>query len=245
MTAVGRISILLWIVGVISLVATGQGLPPGAEPNNPNIFVELLVVAIPNQDAVPIVGQLNNPATSQEGLAKVQEILRRGGAKIIGWPTVTTTSGERAVVEAVNEVRYATEYSAGGVGIYYNKDEGVVKKEEPVVRGADFHAVPSAFETRNTGVTLEIEPRVESNGSTIHLQIVAQHIRLAGMKKIAIEKPNTQEKVVTEQPGFENFRVTTGFAMESGEQKLIGVFPATEPANHLELMILRVEVRKP
>lgn len=41
---------------------------------------------------------------------KIQDLLAKGTAKLIGWPLVTTGSGEKATVEAVDEIRYATEY---------------------------------------------------------------------------------------------------------------------------------------
>src|ERR1700734_1693755 len=45
---------------------------------------------------------------------------------------------------------------------------------------------PTAFETRNVGTTLELEPTASNDGQWISLNVVAQHVRLLRMAKIDV-----------------------------------------------------------
>src|SRR5258708_34896863 len=62
--------------------------------------------------------------------------------KELSAPRVTTKSGQRAVIEIIREFRYPTEFELT------NGDQ----------------ITPKTFETRNVGVTLEIEPVVSDGG---------------------------------------------------------------------------------
>ena len=157
---------------------------------------------------------------------------------------VTTHSGQRAVVEAATEVRYATEWDSGGVGVYLSQPDGVIIKQPVEVQGADLHAVPRTFEVRDVGVILEVEPIMFPDDKSIDLNLVSQHVRLKGMRKVAVENEKTKERMVVEVPEFEKQRVATSQTVKPGERTLIGVFKTSDPPDHLELFILKAEVRK-
>ena len=128
------------------------------------------------------------------------------------------------------------------------QDQIVMEPKEPKklkeIKGVELNAVPTAFETRNVGITLEVEPVVGADGKTIDLNLVPQHNRLKAMRKVSIERESTGEKLTVEQPEFESYRVTTSLSMKSGERKLLGVFKISEPPDHIELFILKAEVDK-
>jgi general secretion pathway protein D len=105
-----------------------------------------------------------------------------------------------------------------------------------------FEAIPTAFETRNVGVTLEVEPVLEKDGNTITLSLVPQHVRLKGFNKITIEKPATGGKIVVEQPEFVTKKVTTSLQMRDGQRMLIGIYPTDEPPKHTELFVIKASV---
>jgi hypothetical protein len=218
------------------------------EPSKLNIFVEMQIVAIPRETAIPLIRDLMDKDKIETAYLRIQDLLEKKTAKLIGWPTLITQSGSRATTEAVQEFRYATEYTPGVIEFYVpDKDAaagGAAGKLPADIERTQFNGSPTAFETRNTGVTLEIEPTLSADQKRIAVNIVPQHIRLNRMAKSTIEKEKTHEKIVVEQPEFDTFRTMTAFTLKSGERILMGVYPTSEPPDHLELFILHAEVRK-
>lgn len=225
---------------LIAFVLVTPGLC--AEPAPVNIRVEVQIVAIPDELAWSLTNDFAKPEKVEPAYARIQELLKKGGAKLIGWPTVTTHSGNRAVVEAIHEIRYATEYDPPTVSFTPSVE---MKKETIIEPRADvtlLEMIPTAFETRNVGVTLEVEPTLSADGKTIELNLVPQHVRLKGFNKITIEKPASGGKIVVEQPEFVTKKVTTSFHLRSGQRMLMGVYPTDEPPKHMEFFILKADV---
>ncbi|RYD83850.1 MAG: hypothetical protein EOP84_07120 [Verrucomicrobiaceae bacterium] len=212
-------------------------------PPSDNILIELQVVAIPEAVAFPLVNDLKEEGKAEAAYQQIQKLLMEGTGKLIGWPNVTTRSGQRAVVEGISEIRFATQFEGGAASIYLTVPEGQITKELKEIRGIEMRGVPTSFDTRNIGVTLEVEP-VCLDGRTIDLNLVPQHVRLKSMNKVTLESGTTKEKMVVEQPEFDVKRIVTSLKVKSGERKLLGVFKTSEFPDHLELFILKAEVKK-
>ncbi len=209
-----------------------------------NIRVEMQVVAIPDEIAVPLVAEMMDEKKIEAAYVKIQDLLAHGMAKLIGWPFVTTRSGDRAVVEAVDEIRYATKYDPPTVSFAPGVNATDTVKIEPKVDVTVFEGIPAEFETRNTGVTLEVEPTLSPDAKTITVNLRPQHVRLKGYNKVSVEKPSTGEKVVVEQPEFDTMNVTTSLTLRNGQRMLMGVFRVSDPAKYLEFFILKAEAKK-
>jgi len=224
--------------------AAGQAAPV-TEARRPerlmNVRIELQIVAIPEEVAMPLIADLMKKEKIEAANTKIQDLLTKGVAKLIAWPIITTKSGQRAVVEAIDEFRYATEYDPPTVSFTPAANVTEATEVKPKADVTHLEGIPSAFETRNTGVTLEVEPVLSDDGKTIDLNMVPQHVRLKGLKKITIEKPTTGGKVTVEQPDFDTMKVTTSMTMRNGERALLGIFRTNEPDNHIELFILKAE----
>jgi hypothetical protein len=212
------------------------------EKRRVNIRVEVQMVTVPEERGLPLVADLLNKEKVEAAYQAIQKLLAEGTAHLTGWPIVSTLGEQRAVVEAIDEVRFATEYSAPEISFTSNVDPVEALKTGPKTEMAHFEAVPSAFETRNAGVTLEVEPTLGDDGQTIALDLVAQHTRMTGFRKVTIEKPRVGTQVVVEQPEFETNKVTTSATVRNGERMLLGMFRTKDPARHLELFLLRAEV---
>src|SRR5438876_5206918 len=114
---------------------------------------------------MPGIGQVAGAAPGIFGLAGVftnpqfQVVIRalnqKKGIDLLSAPKVTTKSGQRAIVEVIREFRYPRTYTQPQVPQSRNTTNlgGVV----PVVVTP---TTPQDWETRNTGVTLEVEPVV-------------------------------------------------------------------------------------
>ncbi|QQL44514.1 Amuc_1098 family type IV pilus outer membrane protein [Sulfuriroseicoccus oceanibius] len=113
---------------------------------------------------------------------------QKKGVDLLSAPQVTTRPGTPARVEVIREFIYPTEYDPpelpnavgannidGGGGDGGGGDGVATVTSFPVTP-----ATPTAFETRNTGVTLEVDPTVGANNFTIDLNLAPEVVEFDG-----------------------------------------------------------------
>ena len=143
--------------------------------NNPNRTAQ-------NQSVAP--GILGVTGLFSDG--QVQMIMRglaqKKGSDLMTAPSVTARSGQKAIIEVIREFIYPTEYeppeipqSIGGGGGGNNTEGASIPANIPVTP-----ATPTAWETRNTGVTLEIEPTIGENDFVIDIRFLPQIVEFEG-----------------------------------------------------------------
>jgi general secretion pathway protein D len=162
----------------------------------------------------------------------IRALNQKKGVDLLSAPKVTTKSGQRAIIEIVREFRYPITFTppqvpsiTGGVG-----GTGTVSIE--VVTPT----TPQTFETRNTGVTLEVEPVVGGDGTTIDLNLVPQVVEFEGFinygSPIFGVNPNlisgtTVPQIlltdnVINQPIFSTRKVSTSVSVYDGQTVVLG-----------------------
>ena len=196
----------------------------------------------PNRSA-----QVNRPAPgilSLTGLfnsGQLQMIMRglaqKKGTDIMTAPSVTARPGQKATIEIIREFIYPTEYEppelpnqvGGGFGGQPDFGGGGGGGGFPVTP-----ATPTAFETRNTGVTLEIEPNLGPNEYVIDLRFAPEIVEFEGFINYGspITSPATDAfgnpVTVTitenriEMPVFSSRRVSTGITIYDGHTVAVG-----------------------
>ncbi len=192
---------------------------------------------------VPGLGQAAGVAPGIFGLAGVftnpqfQVVIRalnqKKGIDLLSAPKVTTKSGQRAIIEVVREFRYPRTYTqpqVPSIGTTTTSGSQVV----PVVVTP---TTPQDWETRNTGVTLEVEPVVGGDGMTIDLNLVPQVVEFEGFINygspiFAIgvnstlqgggSKPVLLTDNVINQPVFSTRKVTTSVSVYDGQTVVLG-----------------------
>jgi general secretion pathway protein D len=164
----------------------------------------------------------------------IRALNQKKGVDLLSAPKVTTKSGQRAIIEVVREFRYPTTFTppqvpsiaAGGGG------GGVGTVSIEVVTPT----TPQTFETRNTGVTLEVEPVVGSDRQTIDLNLVPSVVEFEGFinygSPIFGVNPNlvsgttVPQILLTEnvinQPIFSTRKVTTSVSVYDGQTVVLG-----------------------
>src|SRR5438309_2593278 len=106
----------------------------------------------------------------------IRALNQKKGIDLLSAPRVTTKSGQRAVIEIVREFRYPTQFTPPQVPTISGGTGGTGTVQVNVVTPT----TPTQFETRNTGVTLEVEPVVGPDGVTIDLNLVPQVVEFEG-----------------------------------------------------------------
>ncbi len=232
------------------------GIPAGPNEQVSNIATAGLrsgdaAVTRNNIDAI-----LNNPDRSAQNQAVAPGILhltglfsegqfqmimrglaQKKGADLMTAPSVVTRPGQRATIEIIREFIYPTEYeppelpNSVGVGFNQGGDGGFGGG------GGSFPvtpATPTAFETRNTGVTLEIEPNVGANEYVIDVRFAPEIVEFEGFINFGspITTPATDafgnpvNVTVTENriemPVFSSRRVNTAVTIYDGHTVAVG-----------------------
>ena len=175
---------------------------------------------------------------------QVQLIMRglaqKKGVDLMTAPSITAKSGQKATIEIVREFIYPTEYeppelpnstgsSFGGGSLLGGLGGGGGGGSFPVTP-----ATPTAFETRNTGVTLEIEPTIGDNDFVIDLRFVPEIVEFEGFinygspiqTSSADALGNPVTNVLTENriemPVFSARRVNTSLTIYDGYTVAVG-----------------------
>ena len=177
------------------------------------------------------------------GSGQVQVIMRglaqKRGADIMTAPSVIALPGQSATIEIIREFIYPTEYEPpelpNQVGNNNNNGGGVGGIGGG--GGAGFPvtpATPSAFDTKNTGVTLEVEANIDSNDSIIELRFTPTIVEFEGFVNYGspITTPTTDalgnpvQIVITENriemPVFSVRKVVTGLTIYDGYTVAVG-----------------------
>ena len=152
---------------------------------------------------------------------------QKKGADMVSAPSVTARSGQKATIEIIREFIYPTEYEPPEPGEGgNNENSGGSTVVTP--------ATPTAFETRNTGVTLEIEPTIGENDFMIDLRFVPEIVEFEGfinygspifsVGRTAIGTASsvllTENRI--EMPVFSTRRVNTSLTIYDGYTVAVG-----------------------
>lgn len=166
----------------------------------------------------------------------IRALNQKKGIDLMSAPTVTTKSGNKAVVNIIREFRYPTEFNPPQIPQTVNQDTGVASgfQTSPIITPT----TPSAFDTRNLGVTLEVTPTVGADGYTIDLDLAPEVVDfdgfinygtpirgLASSSAFGQLSPPTSVIVspnVINQPIFSTRKVTTNVTIWDGMTISIG-----------------------
>jgi hypothetical protein len=214
-------------------VAVLLGMPPQAPVM---VRVDVEMVAVPFDKGLELLPNLRDPGSIDGAISQIQKLIASGGAMLIGWPEVITHSGQRAVAEDIQEVRYASGFASEKTT---SSDKVVTETTAPQHFGAP---VPTGIETRNVGITLEVEPVVGPDGSTIDLNLVPQYVRLIDMQVVAVGANRNGREWRIEQPRFYTAKTTTSVMLKSGQRMLLAQFRGLDGNDKILFFILRAEV---
>ena len=162
---------------------------------------------------------------------------QKKGADVMTAPSILAKSGESATIEVIREFIYPTEYEPPElpqeVGVTsQNADAGVGGGGAQIFPVTP--ATPTGFETRNTGVTLEIEPTIGENNYSIDLRFAPELVEFEGFINYGspiqtlgqdifgnpVSITITENRI--EMPVFATRRVTTGLTIYDGYTVAVG-----------------------
>ena len=188
--------------------------------------------------AAPGIFGLAGVFTNPQFQVVLRGLNQKKGIDLLSAPKVTTKSGQRAVIEIVREFRYPTTFTPPQIPTLTSTTTAPLPGQAPpIVPVVAAPTTPQTFETRNTGVTLEVEPVVGPDGVTIDLNLVPQVVEFEGFVNygspinaigvntagvISVSAPVLLTNNVINQPIFSTRKVTTNVSVWDGQTVVIG-----------------------
>jgi general secretion pathway protein D len=205
-----------------------------------NSIDALLAGIIPGSNfAAPAIFGVSGIFTNPQFQVVIRALDQRKGIDLMSAPKVTTKSGHKAIVRVVREFPYPTEFNppeppppqqGGSTTIGATTPIGAI-----ITQGVVTPTTPTAFETRNLGVTLEVEPVVGPDGYTIDLNLSPEVVEFDGFVNYGSPILGAQYNVLTgvisqpvitdniiNQPIFSTRKVTTSVSIWDGQTVALG-----------------------
>ena len=199
--------------------------------NNPNRTAQ-------NSSVAPGILSLTGLFTDGQVQMIMRGLAQKKGADVMTAPSIVSRSGERATIEIIREFIYPTEYEPPELPQSVGVGGGLGGDGDGGNQGGNIFpvtpATPTAFETRNTGVTLEVEPILGEDGYTIDLTFKPEIVEFEGFINYGspIQSPGTDALgnpitiTITENriemPVFSTRRVNTSLTIYDGHTVAVG-----------------------
>lgn len=210
-----------------------EALDPEAPPPIIRVQVEFIELSLARYTAL-----VAGPHTSTNDGAlrqQVAELVAKGEATIAETLVCATPSGQKGKTESVTEFIYATEYEPAGMhGTVVGTLPSTIPDRPPTqlveISPRDEHTgpSPSAWDTRNLGSTLEIEPNFNDDSGVINLQFYAEivhHVR----NWIWTEWMGSHGTSPIQMPVFYTLRCEQITVVMPGEYQLVAALTPQDP----------------
>jgi general secretion pathway protein D len=203
-----------------------------------NAIDALLFPTAGASSVAPAIFGLAGVFTDPQFQVVIRALNQKKGVDLLSAPRLTTKSGQRAVIEVVREFRYPTQFQPPQIPQTVGSTNGQAGGTTSVPITP---TTPTAFETRNTGVTLEVEPVVGPDGITIDLNLVPQVVEFEGFINygspifasggsflntvtggVVSAPPQLLTANVINQPIFSSRKVTTSVSVWDGQTVVLG-----------------------
>ncbi|MEI8311690.1 MAG: Amuc_1098 family type IV pilus outer membrane protein [Verrucomicrobiota bacterium] len=215
---------------------SGAGATPDAAITANSLNALLAGIAPGATSAAPGIFGLSGIFTDPQFQLVIRALNQKKGIDLMSAPKVTTKSGNKAVVKVIRQFPYPTEFSepqvppaaTGGTTTTGGVVGGVI-----ATSGIVTPTTPTTFETRDLGVTLEVEPQVGSDNYTIDLNLSPEVVEFEGFVNYGspIVGPTSTAGIVSifnvtdnviNQPIFSTRKVTTSVSIWDGQTVALG-----------------------
>jgi general secretion pathway protein D len=218
-----------------------SGLRSGNTAISLNAIDVLLFGIAGNSQLAPGIFSVAGVSTDPKFQLVIRGLEQKKGVDLLSAPRVTTKSGQRAIIEIIREFRYPIEFEPPQIPQTFGNQGGNLNFGGAGAGGGGGQGsfpvtptTPTSFETRNTGVTLEVEPVIGPDGYTIDLQLVPQVVEFEGFINYGSPIQSTSTNLlgqsvvnvitpnVINQPVFSTRKVTTAVSVFDGSTVTLG-----------------------
>lgn len=206
---------------VIALALISCEIAAGYQEKPKQIRVSLQFVEVPHATLTEMLAGTNKSGQALHD--KAFALSKAGQAKLLETCMVVCRSGEKATIESIREEIFPTEYQPPRLPCDLSR--GGLASDPPV--NPAFRS-PTAFETRNTGVTFEVEATLNSGGM-IDLQLIPEIVARLRLETW-MEHVDQWGDGSIRMPIYENWRFNTSISVESGKFELVSALSPKQNA---------------
>ncbi len=214
------------IAALCSLGASSLAQSPGREKKeaaaeksdaNKQIRVQVEFIDVSHEQLTELMFGAKPAANDTELRGQVAQLVKDGKAKVMETLLCTGRSGQKSTTESLEEFIYPTEYEPAE---FYQdgKDPSKTVPGDPGKHDA-IGPTPTAFDTRNLGSTMEIEPTVSKDGSRIDLRLIPEIVYHVGNTTWAEWKDEHGSSPV-QMPIMYALRLNTSVILTNGKPML-------------------------
>jgi general secretion pathway protein D len=131
--------------------------------------LDALLLGAAGAGAAPGVLSVAGVFTNPQFQVVIRALSQKKGVDLVSAPKVTTQSGKTAKIEIIREFRYVDQY-----------DQPTTATSAGNILTPVAPATPNSFATKNTGITLEVEPTVAPDNYTIEMRLEPRIIEFDG-----------------------------------------------------------------
>ena len=203
-----------------------------------NAIDALLLGTTGGMAAAPGIFSVAGVFTDPQFQVLIRALNQQKGVDLLSAPRVTAKSGQKATIEIIREFIYPTQFqppqipqTVGGSvgGSVFTGGASTSAPSFPVTP-----TTPTAFEKRNTGVTLEVDPVIGPDNFTIDLTLQPQVVDFDGFinygspiqttstNVLGIAQTNVLTANVINQPIFSVRKVSTSVSIYDGSTVVLG-----------------------
>ena len=186
-----------------------------ATPKLLHIYSEIIEIS-----SIEYAELMTDPMTNTNQTALRNKLIQQveaGEAKLFSNQSITTRSGERATTESIEEFLYPTEYEPGESFPSSNQNG------KPSGFQMVLPPTPTAFETRNLGTIIEVEPIFSKNPKVIDITFRPEIAKQTGYN-ILSEWNTKLAKVNVQMPNIYTMRLKTSFTAYDNQFTLVATY---------------------
>ena len=207
--------------------APGEGAILESMPHQIGILVE--GISADRRLVEPLLYQFREEPDDGALRAELETHLRSGKAAVSELSYAVTRSGLSTSVESVVERIYPTEFDPAEIS---QELRGPIAKGNVITSPA----TPTAFATRNTGLSVKVTPQHGPDRRRVDMDIAIDGVEFAGDDRMG------QGVNLVTMPRFFSRSTMVRITAESGEDVLLGVAPPNEGSTERELLFIRPTV---
>lgn len=197
----------------IAVFLLGSGVSLADQTQSQQVRVSLQFIEVPHAFLTEL---LTSKETSGPAIhAKAISLAKAGEGKILETCIVTGQSGQKFLLESIREEIYPTEYDPPEL-----PGSPPAPRNEPPIHPSE--RAPTAFDTRNTGITFEVAASIEDHEKAIRLHLAPEIVtRLRLDSLMELRDPWGVRSV--SMPVFEAWRTNTTVTVVPGKFELVTV----------------------
>lgn len=195
---------------------TSQADPFDEDANAPKMIrVQVEYVELSHETLTDLLFLADPPSADSTPLRKqVQELVKKGEAKVIETMICNARSGEKALAESINEFIYPTEWEP--ITLPGSFEKSGPSDAESLEKLLNF-ATPTSFETRNLGTSLEIEPTSGADDKVVDLRFAPGMVWHTGETVWLERKDSLGNLSKVQMPKIYSLRTTMALTCKEGQ----------------------------